>query len=129
MLLVWDATFTEIGSGAAGHFDSELILVWDATTAQGKAKNGGWEIIKTDVGKYTLQRVSGNTQDMQNASLFVSGIMSASFLVHRVASAVNSFSGSWSSYRTCAGYTIEFANASGVLTDPDRFSLSVTMRL
>lgn len=124
------ATFTEIGSGAAGHFDSELILVWDSATAhQGKSKNGGWEIVKTDVGKYTLQRVSGNTQEMQSASLFISGVMSSSFLVHRVASAVNSYSGSWSGYRICAGYTIEFANASGVLTDPDRFSLSVTMRL
>ena len=123
------STFTEIGSGAAGHFDSELILVWDATTAhQGKVKNGGWGIVKTDVGKYTLQRVSGNTQEMQNASLFISGVMSSSFLVHRVASAINSYSGSWSGYRACAGYTIEFANASGVLTDPDRFSLSVLWR-
>ena len=124
------ATFTEIGSGVSGHFDSELILVWDSTAGQQtKTKNGGWEIVKTDVGKYTLQRVTGNMQELQSSSIFIGGIFSSAPLLSRVSGTITSYSGSWTGYRVSAGHTFEFTNTAGVLTDPDRFSLSFTMRL
>lgn len=111
-------------TGDIGKFHAPIMLTWD--TNIGVLKGAGWVLSKIAMGQYRLSRDNGNTKEIINGHLIVSGIHSGSFNFHRVV-AIDSYIGSWNSYRVAAGFDIFFANLSGNAVDPSRFTIAFTL--
>jgi len=111
-------------TGDLGKFQAPLMLTWD--TNIGVLKAAGWVLTKVAMGQYRLSRDTGNTKEIINGHLIVSGVHSGTFNIHRV-SPIDSYTGSWNSYRVAAGFDIFFANLAGNPTDPSRFTVALTL--
>ncbi|AUR92880.1 pectin lyase fold/virulence factor [Vibrio phage 1.178.O._10N.286.45.E12] len=102
----WEA-YDPDATGDVGKFRALQYLVYNGSTVNA----GGYILAKTSTGAFSLTRENGGIPSFSNPALSISGIeVSSGFLVHKV---------------IIGGTTIQifFADLSGTLTDPDRFTL------
>lgn len=121
----WIAEAYNPFTGTSGIFQAPIFMTWDSGRAN--PNSGGWLLSKVSTGVFSLTRTSGNTIELLNPNLLISGIFSSQNIVSRV-QAIDAYAGSWNDYRSAGGFTISFSNLSGALTDPDRFTIAFTMR-
>lgn len=92
--------------------------------------NGGLQITRTGTGTFEVRRIEGNTENMTNPAIVVSGIVAGSDLGNGTAltasvKMVEPYSGAWTSYAVCSGFDIVFKNKEGTLTDPKAFTVMI----
>lgn len=112
-------------TGTSGKFQAPMFITWDS--GRENPNVAGWLLSKISTGVFSLTRTAGNNIELLNPNLLISGIFSSQSIVSRV-QAIEAYAGSWVDYRAASGFTISFSNLSGVLTDPDRFTIAFTMR-
>lgn len=114
-----------------GRFIAPMMLTYDSTLAT-QQNNAGWSIVKESTGTYKLQKDVGVTTVLKDPHIIVGGCffgagVGGSAPLFPALQAIESYEGSFNTYRELAGVRVFFTNLDKALSDPRRFTISFTI--
>lgn len=121
------------GSDTDGYFQAPMFLTYDVNKSPTPINNG-WTITKDGNNVFTLGRVTGQTKNLTNPHIIVSGIVSNTSLdglgdstvIIPTIQLLESSTGSYSTNGTLQGFKIVFKDLTDATVAPMRFTVAFT---